>query len=110
MQVVKSYAALQALDAQVGLFERTVGAQRDSLALQRKRFDNGDIGELDIRQLEAELIGNQAQLPKIERARGEAERALALLLGRSPRALLEDTALPRFPVRGRARRVWARRR
>ena len=89
VQVVKSYAALQALDAQVGLFERTVGAQRDSLALQRKRFDNGDIGELDIRQLEAELIGNQAQLPKIERARGEAERALALLLGRSPRALLE---------------------
>jgi Outer membrane protein len=57
--------------------------------LQRKRFDNGDIGELDLRQLEAELIGNQAQLPKIERARGEAERALALLLGRSPRALVD---------------------
>ena len=89
VQVVKSYAALQALDAQLVLFERTVAAQRDSLALQRKRFDNGDIGELDIRQLEAELIGNQAQLPKIERARGEAERALALLLGRSPRALID---------------------
>lgn len=89
VQVVKSYAALQALDAQLVLFERTVSAQRDSLALQRKRFDNGDIGELDIRQLEAELIGNQAQLPKIERARGEAERALALLLGRSPRALVD---------------------
>ncbi|MFP5405528.1 MAG: efflux transporter outer membrane subunit [Gammaproteobacteria bacterium] len=97
-QVVQSYVALQALDARVALFERTVQAQRDSLALQRKRFDAGDIGELDIRQLEAELIGNEAQLPKLERARGESERALALVLGRSPREVVQGavsrSALP----------------
>ncbi len=93
-QVVKSYVALQALDSQIALFERTVQAQRDSLALQRHRFESGDIGELDVRQLEAELIGNEAQLPKLERARAEAERALALLLGRSPRQVIE-AALPR---------------
>ncbi len=96
-QVVKSYVALQALDAQIALFERTVQAQRDSLALQRKRFDGGDIGELDIRQLEAEVIGNEAQLPKLERARGEADRALALLLGRSPRDVV-DGAVQREPT------------
>ncbi len=88
-QVVQSYVALQSLDAQIALFERTVQAQRDSLALQRKRLASGDIGELDIAQLEAELIGNEAQLPKLERSRGEAERALALLLGRSPRQVVE---------------------
>ena len=90
-QVVQSYVALQALDARIALFERTVQAQRDSLALQRRRFDAGDIGALDIRQLEAELIGNAAQLPRLARARGEAERALALVLGRSPRALIDGT-------------------
>lgn len=89
-QVVQSYVALQSLDAQVVLYGRAVQAQRDSLALQRKRFDAGDVSALDIAQLDAELIDNEAQLPKLERARGEAERALALVLGRSPKALLEQ--------------------
>ncbi len=89
-QVVQSYAALQALDAQVLLYRQAVQAQRESLRLQRLRLDAGDIAELDVRQLEADLLDNEAQLPRLERARGEAERALALLLGRSPKALLEQ--------------------
>nr|WP_236598775.1 efflux transporter outer membrane subunit [Ramlibacter monticola] len=88
-QVVQSYATLQSLDAQLLLFGEAVLAQRDSLRLQRMRFNAGDISELDVQQLEAELIDNEAQLPKLERARGEAERALALVLGRSPKDLLE---------------------
>ena len=89
-QVIQSYAALQSLDAQRVLFGRAVEAQRESIRLQRLRFDAGQIGELDIRQLEAELLANEAQLPKLDRARGEAERALALVLGRSPKALVEQ--------------------
>ncbi|HUG23747.1 efflux transporter outer membrane subunit [Piscinibacter sp.] len=89
-QVVQSYATLQSLDAQYMLFERAVQAQRESLKLQHLRLDAGDIGELDIRQLEAELITNEAELPKLDRARGEAERALALVLGRTPRAVVEQ--------------------
>jgi hypothetical protein len=89
-QVVQSYATLQSLDAQVVLFGQAVQAQRDSLNLQRMRFAAGDISELDIQQLDAELIDNAAQLPKLDRARGEAERALALVLGRSPRDLVEQ--------------------
>lgn len=89
-QVVQAYAALQALDAQRSLYGRAVDAQRDSLALQRLRFRAGDVGELDIRQLEAELLANETQLPKLDRARGEAARALALVLGRTPRAMIEQ--------------------
>jgi multidrug efflux system outer membrane protein len=89
-QVVQSYAALQSLDAQRKLFGQAVDVQRESMKLQKLRFDHGDIGELDIRQIEAELIGNEAQLPKLDRARGEAERALAILLGRSPKAVIEQ--------------------
>ena len=88
-QVVQAYAALQSLDAQLVLFDRAVQAQRESLGLQRMRFDAGDIGELDIRQLEAELLANENQLPKLDRARGEAERALAFALGRTPKAIVE---------------------
>ncbi|WP_280152405.1 efflux transporter outer membrane subunit [Piscinibacter sp. XHJ-5] len=89
-QVVQAYVSLQALDAQYTLFDSAVQAQRESLKLQRLRFDAGDIAELDIRQLEAELIANDAQLPKLARARGEAERALSLVLGRTPRAVVES--------------------
>jgi len=89
-QVVQSYAALQSLDSQVLLFGQEVQAQRDSMRLQRLRFDSGNISELDIQQLDAELIDNEAQLPKLDRARGEAERALAVVLGRSPKALVEQ--------------------
>ena len=89
-QVVRSYATLQSLDAQVVLYGQAVQAQRDSLKLQRMRFDAGDISELDVEQLDAELIDNEAQLPKLDRARGEAERALALVLGRSPKDLIEQ--------------------
>ena len=89
-QVVKSYAALQALDAQIGIYKQVLAGQRDGLRLQKLRLDAGDMAELDWRQLEAELLNSELQLPKLERARGEAERALALVLGRSPKALLEQ--------------------
>jgi multidrug efflux system outer membrane protein len=89
-QVVQSYATLQSLDAQYRLYGEAVDAQRESVKLQKLRFDAGDIGELDLRQSEAELIGNETQLPKIDRARGEAERALSILLGRSPKAVIEQ--------------------
>jgi outer membrane protein, multidrug efflux system len=89
-QVIHSYATLQSLDAQHQLYGQAVDAQRESLRLQRLRLEAGDIGELDIRQLEADLLGNESQLPRLDRARGEAERALAVLLGRSPRAVLEQ--------------------
>ena len=72
------------------LYGQAVQAQRDSLKLQRMRLNAGDISELDIEQLDAELIDNEAQLPKLDRARGEAERALALVLGRSPKELVEQ--------------------
>jgi multidrug efflux system outer membrane protein len=89
-QVVQSYAALQSLDAQRRIFAETVAGQRESVKLQRLRFDGGDIGELDISQMEAELLANEIQLPKLARAQGEAERALSVLLGRTPKAIIED--------------------
>ena len=96
VQVVQAYTALQAQDEQRRLFGAAVDVQRESLGLQRLRLNAGDIGELDMRQLEGELAANEAQLPRLDRARGESERALANLLGRSPRAVIEQ-AIARAP-------------
>jgi multidrug efflux system outer membrane protein len=89
-QVVQAYAGLRALDGQVVVYERAVAAQREGLRLNRARYDAGDMSELDWRQLEAELLANETQLPRLNRARGETERALGLLLGRSPRGVIEQ--------------------
>lgn len=89
VQVVQSYAALQSLDEQQRVYASALAAQREGLRLQRLRAAAGDLGELDLRQLEAELATNEGQLARLERSRGETERALAALLGRSPRALIE---------------------
>jgi multidrug efflux system outer membrane protein len=90
VQVVQSYTLLQSLDEQRRLFGSVVESQRESLGLQRLRLQSGDIAELDVRQLEGELATNEGQLPRLDRARGESERALAVLLGRSPRAVIEQ--------------------
>lgn len=102
-QVVQAYAALQALDVQRQVYGDAVAVQAESVALQRRRLAAGDLAELDLRQLEAELSANQAQLPKIDRARDEAERALALLLGRSPQAVVDHRIVrTAHPLAGRA--------
>lgn len=99
-QVVQGYVTLQSLDAQRRLYGQAVTVQRESLQLQQLRFDAGVIGELDMQQLRAELWANEQQLPQLARAAGEAERSLSVLLGRSPRAIVEqgvqrgDQALP----------------
>lgn len=74
-------------------------AQRDGARLQRLREQGGELSPLDLRQIEAELAGNESQLLKLERARGETSRALAVLLGRSPRAVWDAAiAAPAQPL------------
>lgn len=93
-RVASSYYGLLALDAQVELTRRALRLREESLALQRRRREAGVISDFDLRQLEAETATVRAQLPPLERDREIEEAALAALLGRSPRAVFEDT-LPR---------------
>jgi len=98
-QVVQAYAAVQSIDAQAAAFREAVVGQRDGVRLQRLREQGGELSQLDLRQIEAELAGNESQLLKLDRARGETSRALAVLLGRSPRAVWDASiAAPAKPL------------
>ncbi|MDH5512805.1 MAG: efflux transporter outer membrane subunit, partial [Gammaproteobacteria bacterium] len=55
--------------------------------LQKIRYNAGVISEFEYRQLEAEELAARAQLPVLESRRTRQENALAVLLGRSPRAI-----------------------
>jgi len=89
-EVAKTWFALRALDAQVAATRGALALREQGLALQRRRFEGGLISEFELRQLEAEAAAARAQLPALEREREASEAALAVLLGRSPRAILED--------------------
>lgn len=98
-QVVQAYAAVQSIDAQTLAFREAVVGQRDGVRLQRLREQGGELSQLDLSQIEAELAGNESQLLKLDRARGETSRALAVLLGRSPRAVWDASiAAPSKPL------------
>jgi multidrug efflux system outer membrane protein len=91
--VVQAYYSLRSLDEQVAATQRSVTSRAESLALQKKRYDAGVISEFEYRQLEAEELAARAQLPVLEQQRARQENALAVLLGRSPRAIYVDTVV-----------------
>lgn len=88
--VAQGYFALRAFDEQIATVRRSLTARGETLGLQQKKLEYGDISELDYRQLEAEAAAARAQLPSLERQRSAQENALAVLLGRSPRAIYES--------------------
>lgn len=88
-EVVRAYFALVAFDAQVAATRRSLALRSEGLDLQKVRMDAGLINEFTLRQLEAEVAAARAQLPALEANRTAQELALAVLLGRSPRAIME---------------------
>ncbi len=92
-QVAQSYFTLLALDAQIVTMQRTRETRQESLKLQQLRMQAGVSSEFEVRQVEAELAGVGAQVPVLERNRAQQQNALAVLLGRSPRELVEGTFL-----------------
>jgi multidrug efflux system outer membrane protein len=93
-QVAQSYFALMAFDAQVDATRRALALRGRTLELQKVRSNAGLIGDLDLRQIEAEVAAARAQLPALERSRAAEELALAVLLGRSPRGIIEESIKP----------------
>jgi len=88
-EVVRAYFSLVSLDAQVAATSRSLRLRSDGLSLQNVRHKAGLINDFTLRQLEAEVAAARAQLPALEASRTAQELALAVLLGRSPRAIME---------------------
>ena len=84
-EVARAYFSLLAADAELALLRDTLGTRTESVSLQRDRFEGGVVGQLDLRQAEAERAAVVADIARIERAVGQLEAALAALVGRSPR-------------------------
>lgn len=93
-EVVQAYLTLRALDAQSELVAKARDNRRAAMELQRLRVDAGVSSDLEMRQAEAELATLEANQARLTQAVRQHELALAVLIGRSPRALM-DVAIPR---------------
>jgi multidrug efflux system outer membrane protein len=82
--VATAYLKLRELDADLDIAERTLASRKATLDIARRRYAQGVISELDVRQFEADLADPAARVADFARQRVEQENALALLLGREP--------------------------
>lgn len=92
--VAQAYFLLRELDAEQALYTTTVSLRGQTLKLLQRRFDEGDIGEVDVARSKTELAAAQSESLGIARRRAAAEHALAILLGKTP----ADFSLPASPL------------
>jgi multidrug efflux system outer membrane protein len=79
--VARGYLALRALDAEREIVRGTVAAYGETLSLTEKRARAGDVADLDLARVRAEMAANEAESFALDRRRVELETALAVLLG-----------------------------
>ena len=100
-EVVRGFFALEALDRRLDVAERTLTGREKALEMQKVRLDAGAVSELEYRQVESDWLGARALVPALRQLRIRQEGALAVLLGRTPRDVMEariDRGAPGLPT------------
>ena len=82
--VAQAYFMIRELDAAQAIYADTVKLRQEGMNLFQRRYDAGDVSELDLARARTELAAAQSQSLGIARQRAVAEHALAILLGKAP--------------------------
>jgi multidrug efflux system outer membrane protein len=102
-ETAQTYLALRALDVERALVRETVAAYADTLRLTQRRWQAGDIAELDVVRVQSEVAATEAEALALDRQRAHLEHALAVLVGDAASNFSLDardwtTALPAIPA------------
>jgi multidrug efflux system outer membrane protein len=82
--VATAYLELRELDLDLEISKRTLASNEETLRLARRRFDQGLISELDVRQFESEVANPAAKVADFERQIAQKENQLSVLVGHNP--------------------------
>ncbi|MDB5963910.1 MAG: transporter [Polaromonas sp.] len=101
--VAQTYLNLRALDAERTLVRDTVSAYGNTLRLTEVRYREGDVAELDVARVRAEVAATESEALALDRRRAELEHALAVLVGENASSFALapaswSTALPVIPA------------
>ncbi len=91
--VANTYLQLREADAIIAIAEQTLVSREATLQLARRRFEQGLISELDVRQFEATVADPAARVADFARQRTELENALSVLLGTPPQSITRGQLL-----------------
>ena len=90
---VESYFWLSAYTWQEELAQSVLKNREDSLKIYQNRFDNGQISDLDILSIKANVETARNALASARIAKNAAATSLAVLLGRSPAEILSGASI-----------------
>ena len=101
--VALGYIDLLNLDRQLQISIDTADTREDSLDIFTKRHQAGVISNLELSQVKSEYQEARARIPELQRAIGQRENALSVLLGRNPGPIrrggtIADLELPLVPA------------
>jgi multidrug efflux system outer membrane protein len=82
--VASTYLQLRRLDLALEISRRTLASNRETFRLARRRFEQGLISELDVRQFESEVASPAASVAQLEGQITQTENLLSVLMGRNP--------------------------
>ena len=82
--VATTYLQLRQLDLALEISRRTLTANRETFRLARRRFEQGVISELDVRQFESEVASPAASVAQLEGLVTQTENQLSVLVGKNP--------------------------
>jgi NodT family efflux transporter outer membrane factor (OMF) lipoprotein len=82
--VADTYLDVLALRQRISIIKDNIEAAKRILTITQAKVTNGVSSNLELSQQQAQLSGEEAQLPPLVEQEREARYALAILLGRSP--------------------------
>ncbi len=103
--VAQTWFRLRATDAELAFLQQLVRLREENVRISQRRYDLGDVGELDLTRAKTELSTTRSEAIALERQRAQLEHALAVLLGKPAAAfgaesnpLPASAALPGIPA------------
>ncbi|GAA5167998.1 efflux transporter outer membrane subunit [Viridibacterium curvum] len=88
-QVARSYFSLLAIDHKLDFLQQTLVTRNEALQLALRRLNGGTANNLQVQQAQSERDAIAAAVPTLKASQAQAERAIALLVGASPREIIE---------------------
>ena len=79
--VAQTYLAIRALDTERAMVRDTVSTYRDTLRLTERRYQAGDVAELDVARVRTEVAATESEALALDRRRAALSHALAVLVG-----------------------------
>ncbi len=89
-EVATNYIQLRGYQYELNIIKANVESQKDTLSIQKTKFDAGIATDLTVAQTEALVQTTSAQMPTLEGQIKQAIHRISVLLNREPAALMDQ--------------------